>query len=457
MPTQQNAQTRKRLRQSTLNALANIPEGSEGKRSRKAAPINKGTWTESVKGLMLYEPNSWKDENGILLKSNPVKVAAFDLDSTLITTKSRVKFPKSPNDWRLMNARVQPKIAALAEEQYLIVIFTNQAGVSNGRINESFVKARLDGILGELKVDVGVFVATAKDNFRKPATGMWDLLVQMVGSTDRIDTQQSFYVGDAAGRKARPGHPADFSDSDLCFSINIGLPFRTPEQYFLGKAEEGVSPETFEGFDPRKLLEASGELHINDATDMNEIIKALVTPAQVAENLILGLSQDDELPNVQTMVLMHGFPASGKTTFAKRFLVPRGYIWVNHDSMHTFSRCLRTTRDGLASGKSVIVDNSNPDRKSRSKYIEAGKLYDPNLKIVSLTMDTPRCLAEHLNKMRERESMGAIPHVPIVAYHSFQKRRRLPEADENIDLIGEVKFRPSFTSENERYLFSRLS
>lgn len=43
--------------------------------------------------------------------------------------------------------------------------------------------------------------------------------------------KESFYCGDAAGRK---GPPKDFSDTDLKFAINVKLPFLTPEEYFLG-------------------------------------------------------------------------------------------------------------------------------------------------------------------------------------------------------------------------------
>ncbi|KAI0562234.1 Polynucleotide kinase 3 phosphatase [Gracilaria domingensis] len=456
MPTQQSLQTNKRLRQSTLNALAKIAEGSDSKRSRRSEPLRDGTWLDSVKGLMRYEPTSWKDENSPFRKANPLKVAAFDLDSTIITTKSRAKFPKSPNDWRLLNAQVQPMISALADDDYLLVIFTNQAGVSNGRIGESFVKSRVDGIMAALRVDVGVFVATSKDNYRKPATGMWEEFVQLIGSVNRIDAPSSFYVGDAAGRKARPGHNADFSDSDLRFSINIGLSFRTPEEYFMGKAAEAVSAASLQGFDPRKTLEDAGQVFIDEGADIDVLLRNMVTPATVVDDINVGSSQAAEVPPVQTMILMHGFPASGKTTFVKRYLCPRGYAWINQDTLHTFARCIRATRNELAAGNSVVIDNTNPDRNARRKYIEVAKAHDANVKVVALQMESDRALSEHLNIVRERETKGECAHVPKVAYHAFQKRRQVPQLDEAIDVIGEVKFIPSFTSEREKYMFTRL-
>lgn len=44
----------------------------------------------------------------------------------------------------------------------------------------------------------------------------------------------SFYCGDAAGRKATAGRKKDFTDSDLKFALNVGIEFKTPENLFLG-------------------------------------------------------------------------------------------------------------------------------------------------------------------------------------------------------------------------------
>lgn len=454
-------ETRKRMRQGTLNSLAGIPEGSDAKRSRRDAVSDMcGTWNEEVKGLMLFQPSSWKSPNTILGKQTTlIRIAAFDLDTTLITTKTRAKFPKSANDWRLLNNQVTRSFSELSAQGYVLVIFTNQAGVSNGRITESFIRIRLEGILSALKEDIGVLVATGKDNFRKPGTGMWDYLMQLAGGADRVDKKNSFYVGDAAGRPTRPAHPADFSDSDLKFSINIGVPFRTPEEHFLDKMSEAVSVDNIKGFDPRVMISSPdiGSTFIDDNTDLDLLLRSIVSPSQLVDELHMGSSSGDEVPAIQIMVLMHGFPASGKTTFVKRHLLPRGFVWVNQDTVHTFSRCSRATKEGLASGKSIVVDNTNPDRNARAKYIDIGKAHDRNIKIICLVMETPKEVAQHLNVVRERESIGSRPKVPVVAYHAFSKCRQLPRETERIDRIGVVRFVPSFASEQERYFFTRLS
>ena len=54
-------------------------------------------------------------------------------------------------------------------------------------------------------------LATEDDEFRKPGTKMWDLFLQH--NEGKIDIKNSFYCGDAAGRKE--GKKKDFSDGDL--------------------------------------------------------------------------------------------------------------------------------------------------------------------------------------------------------------------------------------------------
>ncbi|XP_020417840.1 polynucleotide 3'-phosphatase ZDP [Prunus persica] len=83
-------------------------------------------------------------------------------------------------------------------------------------------------------VTVQVFIACglgksggqAEDPFRKPKPGMWHILEQHFNSGISIDMDQSFYVGDAAGRKN------DHSDADIKFAEAVGLKFYVPEEYF---------------------------------------------------------------------------------------------------------------------------------------------------------------------------------------------------------------------------------
>jgi bifunctional polynucleotide phosphatase/kinase len=80
-----------------------------------------------------------------------------------------------------------------------------------------------------------IFLAALEsDQFKKPAIGMWNYLKTEIYQDFEIDIKSSFYCGDAAGRPKTETRPKkDFSDSDLKFAFNMGLPFKTPEEYFL--------------------------------------------------------------------------------------------------------------------------------------------------------------------------------------------------------------------------------
>lgn len=51
-----------------------------------------------------------------------------------------------------------------------------------------------------------------------------------------VDKQESFYVGDAAGRpEISKKRKKDHSCADRLFALNIDIQFFTPEEHFLGK------------------------------------------------------------------------------------------------------------------------------------------------------------------------------------------------------------------------------
>ena len=95
----------------------------------------------------------YKPTNIPKLSQNP-KIAAFDLDGTLITTKSGKKFAINDDDWKLLyGPRIQNKLLELVNDGFIIAIFTNQNGIKVGKGTEEGFKKKCGQILNSLKID----------------------------------------------------------------------------------------------------------------------------------------------------------------------------------------------------------------------------------------------------------------------------------------------------------------
>lgn len=104
----------------------------------------------------------------------------------------------------------------------------------------------------------------------------------------------------------------DHSTADRYFAHNLGLAFKTPEQFFLGsKTEEPWGPPTFE---PKKLFEAN--------------IAHLIPGILLLSLFFMLLDTKLPLEDPELMV-MCGFPGSGKSTFAKKLSEDHGYAIVS--------------------------------------------------------------------------------------------------------------------------------
>lgn len=84
----------------------------------------------------------------------------------------------------------------------------------------------MTNIANEVGVPIICLYASEDDEYKKPNKGMWDFYLNRLASHPDYDKKESFYCGDAAGRK---GPPKDFTDTDLKFGLNIGIKFYTPE------------------------------------------------------------------------------------------------------------------------------------------------------------------------------------------------------------------------------------
>ena len=74
-------------------------------------------------------------------KSN---IIAFDMDNTIISTKSRKRFPKSMDDWKfIFDSKVKLNMIA---KKHSIIIITNQLGITKN-------KTKIEDIEGKLEYD----------------------------------------------------------------------------------------------------------------------------------------------------------------------------------------------------------------------------------------------------------------------------------------------------------------
>lgn len=131
------------------------------------------------------------------------KIAAFDMDGTLITTKSGRVFPLNPQDWKLLyEPQVKQTLQKLHhEDNYKIVIITNQAGIGTGKLSKNDFRSKVESIVNSIQVPLQLFAATQKHCvFRKPRPGFWEYLQKYKNDGLEIDMKNSFYCGDAAGR-----------------------------------------------------------------------------------------------------------------------------------------------------------------------------------------------------------------------------------------------------------------
>lgn len=184
-----------------------------------------------------------------------VKVAAFDLDGTIIKPKSGASFPRGPDDWKLWSSdnqktlSVYETLANLVAKKYLIAIFTNQGGMVATKTSKSYISftRRVNQVYKYLNsksmhFEPFIYVAPKYSSnkavfkcngemhgkMRKPNLGMWEEFCNhLSGLGYVVDKENSFFVGDAAGRKQ------DFLVSDKAFSCNIPLIFKVPEDFFL--------------------------------------------------------------------------------------------------------------------------------------------------------------------------------------------------------------------------------
>ena len=310
--------------------------------------------------------------------------ASFDLDYTIIKTKSKKKFPVDKDDWLYLYTNTHSFLKKLSET-HNIVIFSNQVGLKNLIKKEAFMQ-KIVNIIKDLSIPIKIYISIENGFFRKPLTGLWSLYKNL---KDNIkDNSNDFYCGDAAGREN------DFSDTDYMFSQNIGIKFYTPEQLFLNKEE---------------VIEYKIPNYLTD---------------------YIGKLEDIVLPKVdKLLIIMCGYQGSGKSTISQSFNMPIA----SNDIQGTKTKCKKFVNKQLKDCKNIIVDNTNHTKESRKEYIQLAKEYDYHSVIIYINNDMNFCY--YMNQLRCELSEGKSKMIPKIAYYTLRKKFEIPDENECDTLI----------------------
>lgn len=394
--------------------------------------------SKRAKTETLTSTSAWKTHETLLVRDYDYapseKIISFDLDGTLIDTKSGSTFARNKDDWRLWNDEIPSVLKKHRDENYSVVVFTNQGGIGLGKVKPNDFKAKVDSIQNSLEVPLLVIAATESDKYRKPSKGMWEYFINNYNKGKKVIMSDSYYVGDAAGRPAAKGRKKDFSDTDYKFAVNVGLKFKTPEQFFLGEVEEEAKtksgPKNGSGFDPKELPTSGAVLK--------------------------GWKEDQKVTkDEQEVVIFVGSPAAGKSTFWKNYM--SSYVRVNRDTLKTKEKCVAVLEKSLEEGKSCVVDNTNPEKADRKLYIDVASAH--NVPVRCFYFKVTKEVATHLDTQRKvnegREHLSKrVGKIPIAV---FFKKLQPPRKEEGFAGVEEVNFVAKFESDKDRDTFNSLT
>lgn len=353
---------------------------------------------QQTENYLFYIPNNFKITE---------KIAGFDLDHTLIKPASGNVFPKKFDDWILWEDSVSTKLHHLINNKYSVCIFSNQSKIKS-KEDTSLFKNKMESILKLLNIDIPIFISINKGFYRKPFTGLWDLMIKVLNV--KLISPDSFYCGDAAGRfaKWKKGKKKDFACTDRMFAYNISVNFHTPEYIFLNESE-------------------------SEKWCFNEI----VIHHKFSDNIKHDKLNELDNKKSKIMYISVGAQGSGKSTVANKYFDT--YKTISQDELKDKKKCIKKALELTKNGDNIIVDNTNPDKETRKLYIDIAKTEGYEINCLLFTTSIELC--KYLNCIRCQLSSGEKKLIPDIAYNVYKKKLVEPSIDEGFDNI--YKYEPN--------------
>lgn len=133
----------------------------------------------------------------------------------------------------------------------------------------------------------------------------------------------------------------------------------------------------------------------------------------------------------KTMVIMIGIQGSGKSTFYHKYLA-NSYIRINLDTLKTRHQEELLISECIKDGKSFAIDNTNPTRADRQRYIPLAQY--AGYKVIGYFMESK--LKTCIERNNQRTELARIPATAIAA---TSNKLQMPSYDEGFDEIYFVK------------------
>jgi bifunctional polynucleotide phosphatase/kinase len=233
--------------------------------------------------------------------------------------------------------------------------------------SKSWKKDMIVTCLTTLGIPLTVCIAFEKKDY-KPNLTMFNEAFSK-DQSKKLKIGMSLFVGDAMGRKN------DHSDVDLKFAEAIGIKCVPPEDIFPGAQGKNVRVS------PRKK---------------------------------------------QEIVVMVGYPGSGKSTVCETIFEKAGYYVAHGDVLKTSAKMIKEARSHVAKGESVVFDATNPSKDKRAEYVNFAREVNLPVRCVVMTTSMEESLA--------RNNKRAKP-VPRIVYNVYKKKYEEPVVDEGFEAI----------------------
>lgn len=365
---------------------------------------NTGKWIN-------YETFTFCDNVSFLKLNNYKHIIIFDLDGTLIKTKSGKVFPMNSSDWQFNYENIVDTLNSLKND-IVIGIISNQKGIKSQVQIESW-QNKLNDIMKYINLHF-IFASFKDDRYRKPMIGSWDYIKEQLKGLNI--SNEIIYVGDACGREG------DHSDTDIKFALNCNFTFYTPEKFFKIKVGKQIATITYP------------DLVYYTKTEFNKIIK----------NIIHEIKNNNKV-----LIVTIGFPACGKS-YIRKLLINEfnNFKYNNKDDIKNKVINNNLIYKHNENINFVIDDNTNTSLKSRKEIF---KFYKSHYKI-GIYFDYEIDLAMHLNYMRMYWQGQEL--ISKVAYYTLNKNFNIPNENEFNMFINLDKIIPDFNLENNlKYYF----